>query len=190
MKEALEKYPEVMLLDATYRINDKRMPLYTLMIVDGYGKSIPAAYYLVANEEHKNSEHLFTIISECVEDGLFQRTKSFLIDKDIKEEATVKQFFPKVSVQYCLFHVFRCFKRDTNDIAMADKTSVILNLLRSRSCRFCDYACQSCTECAYSSARNMFLGKQDIATFCKRNTASIVLKIDHMFNSNAEFLEW
>ena len=32
-------YPELLLIDATYKLNDLQMPLYVLMIVNGNGES-------------------------------------------------------------------------------------------------------------------------------------------------------
>lgn len=34
----LESYPELLLIDATYKLNDLNMPLYVLVSVDGMGK--------------------------------------------------------------------------------------------------------------------------------------------------------
>ena len=37
MKLAFSEFPEVLMVDATYKLNDIRMPLYVLMIIDGNG---------------------------------------------------------------------------------------------------------------------------------------------------------
>ncbi len=39
MKAAYAAYPEVLFLDATYKLNNLRMPLYIFLIVDGNGQS-------------------------------------------------------------------------------------------------------------------------------------------------------
>ncbi|KAG1660091.1 THAP domain-containing protein 1 [Nymphon striatum] len=49
-QEVLEKFPEVLLLDGTYRVNCTKMPLFTLMVEDGYGCSIPVAHFFVSSE--------------------------------------------------------------------------------------------------------------------------------------------
>ena len=33
------RYPELILIDATYKLNNLRMPMYILMVVDGNGES-------------------------------------------------------------------------------------------------------------------------------------------------------
>ena len=39
MKSMFMSYPEVLFIDATYKLNDLRMPLYVLMAIDGNGES-------------------------------------------------------------------------------------------------------------------------------------------------------
>jgi zinc finger SWIM domain-containing protein 3 len=39
MRYAFEHYPEVMLVDSTYKTNNLRMPLYFIISVDGQGQS-------------------------------------------------------------------------------------------------------------------------------------------------------
>jgi zinc finger SWIM domain-containing protein 3 len=115
MKTAYNKFPEVCLLDATYNVNNIKMPLYTLMVEDGYGASIPVAHMLVVNEETSTLDSAFTCFKECaVATG---DTKVFLIDKDFTEIAVVKKHFPTAKIQLCRFHVIRTFKKETTNIA-------------------------------------------------------------------------
>ena len=51
MQKMQRKFPELLLLDATYRLNDFRIPLYVLMVEDGNGERRVVALWLVANEE-------------------------------------------------------------------------------------------------------------------------------------------
>ena len=39
MQDTFCTYPELLLIDTTYKLNDLRMPLYVLMVVDGNGES-------------------------------------------------------------------------------------------------------------------------------------------------------
>jgi zinc finger SWIM domain-containing protein 3 len=39
MQAFFEKFPEVLFIDATYKLNDLRLPLFVLMCVDGNGES-------------------------------------------------------------------------------------------------------------------------------------------------------
>ena len=40
MSRLQSRFPELLLLDATYKLNDIRMPLYVLMVLDGNGESV------------------------------------------------------------------------------------------------------------------------------------------------------
>ena len=40
-------YPEVLFIDATYKLNDLRMPLYVLMAIDGNGESEIVCLWIV-----------------------------------------------------------------------------------------------------------------------------------------------
>ena len=45
MKQAFKKFPELCFLDGTYKTNEYCMPLYTIMIEDGNGVSLPIAHF-------------------------------------------------------------------------------------------------------------------------------------------------
>ncbi|KAH9372864.1 hypothetical protein HPB48_009303 [Haemaphysalis longicornis] len=58
MRQAFRSFPEVLLLDATYRTNKLRMPLFVFVIQDGTGSSQVVAYVFVACEQlHVVSRH-------------------------------------------------------------------------------------------------------------------------------------
>ena len=49
MKTAFSSYPELIMVDATYKLNEFSMPLY-LLIVDGNGQSEIIGMYLTSTE--------------------------------------------------------------------------------------------------------------------------------------------
>ena len=54
MKKLFEQSPEVILVDATYKTNDLRMPLYLMLVIDSNGESEIVAAFVVLKR------HLFT----------------------------------------------------------------------------------------------------------------------------------
>lgn len=50
MKIAYDKYPELLFVDATYKLLGLRMPVYILMVVDRHGLSEIVAILVVAEE--------------------------------------------------------------------------------------------------------------------------------------------
>ena len=55
------RYPELILIDATYKLNNLRMPMYILMVVDGNGESEIIALWLVVYEDKDTISHLMDI---------------------------------------------------------------------------------------------------------------------------------
>ena len=51
MCDTFEAYPQVILLDATYKLNDFHMPLYVMMNVDRNGKGEIICFWLVAKKD-------------------------------------------------------------------------------------------------------------------------------------------
>ena len=43
-----QAYPEVLMVDATYKLNDLRLPLFVLLVIDGNGESEVCGLFLVA----------------------------------------------------------------------------------------------------------------------------------------------
>ncbi|XP_064622580.1 uncharacterized protein LOC135484821 [Lineus longissimus] len=124
MRDSFIKFPEVCFLDATYRVNEHKMPLFTLMVEDGLGHSIPAAHFLVPAEDQENIDHCFDLFKQSLPEGMLDKTTCVVIDKDLKEVNTIKKFFPGATIHLCLFHVLRCFQRATKDIPVATKEGV------------------------------------------------------------------
>ena len=51
MHDLYSKYPEVLFVDGTYKLNVEEYPLYPIMCQDGNGKGRPVAYFWVKNEK-------------------------------------------------------------------------------------------------------------------------------------------
>lgn len=53
MKETAQNFPEVLLMDSTYRCNNRKMPLSTMMAMDGNSAGQVVAYALLRNERQE-----------------------------------------------------------------------------------------------------------------------------------------
>ena len=51
MKVTFRSYPELLFIDATYKLNDLRMPLYVILAVDGNGESEIVCLWIVQCED-------------------------------------------------------------------------------------------------------------------------------------------
>lgn len=108
MQRAFESFPEVLLLDATYRTNKLKMPLFVFLVQDGCGASQVVGYAFVASEQyHVLSKLLETFVKE---NPSSQETQVVVVDKDFTAINAIRNTFTSApSVQLCQFHVVKAF---------------------------------------------------------------------------------
>jgi len=80
MRKLTDSFPEVILLDATYRTNKLKMPLFVFMVVDGFGVSQVAAHCFVANEQQSLVTEMAKTLVEF--NPATCATKCIIVDKD------------------------------------------------------------------------------------------------------------
>lgn len=138
MKLNFASYPEVLMIDATYKLNDLRMPLYLMMIVDANGQSEIIATFLTVFE----TEDAITKMAEKFKshNDNWPQTKVIISDKDFTERMVFKKEFPAASLIICLFHTLRTLRREVT----CDK----LGILPGER----DHALELLTKLAYSSS--------------------------------------
>ena len=57
MKSVFDSYPEVILVDATYKLNNLRMPLYLMMCIDGNGEGEIVLMFLTTMHGNRRSHN-------------------------------------------------------------------------------------------------------------------------------------
>lgn len=60
-----EKIPELRIYYATYRFNDRRMPLFVMLVVDGAGESEVSSLWLIKSESKICVETMLEFLKEC-----------------------------------------------------------------------------------------------------------------------------
>ncbi|XP_049517097.1 uncharacterized protein LOC119441311 isoform X2 [Dermacentor silvarum] len=116
MHRMFKGYPEVLILDATYRTNKHRMPLFVFMVEDGAGASHVVAYAFVASEQ----QHVVTKLLETFvnANSAAARTNVVIVDKDFTEIAAIREtFHSRPAVQLCQFHVMKAFRAAAGQLA-------------------------------------------------------------------------
>lgn len=110
MQNMYAAYPEVLLVDATYKLSDLRMPLYIMMAVDGNGLGEIVCMFLVTDE----TEPLIGMALQTFQqhNAAWTKTTTVLTDKDSVERNVFRTLFPSVSLIICLFHTLRTFRRE------------------------------------------------------------------------------
>ena len=110
MKQLFHKFPEILLVDATYNVNGVAMPLYCLMVEDGFGNGRVVHYAATTAED---TEHLQKIVQSFKdENSAWSDIRVIVVDKDFTEWKVLKEEFPDAKLLFCQWHVMKAmFKK-------------------------------------------------------------------------------
>ena len=103
MRQVFAEYPEFLCVDATYKVNDLRMPLYLL-------QSEIVGVWVVANESEETIQVMVDIFKD--QNPKWTDVKTVITDKDFVEREVFSKSFPEAKLRICLFHVLRTFRRE------------------------------------------------------------------------------
>ena len=110
MKQTARNFPGVLLMDSTYRCNNRKVPLSTMMAMDGNGDGQVVAYALLRNERQETLRLFLSNFKEL--NSATTQTKLFIVDKDFIEVAVLRELWPDAEVFLCLFHILKSLKQD------------------------------------------------------------------------------
>ena len=85
MKETFAAYPEVLMVDATYKLNELRMPLYLMIVVDSSGQSEIVGVFITALETEEAISKMVQAFKD--QNPAWPSTKVVMSDKDFVERA-------------------------------------------------------------------------------------------------------
>lgn len=110
MKKFFEMYPDLIMFDGTYKLNDRRMPLVVLLVVDGNGESQIAGLFIVKSE---NIETFHTLFEEFKrENSHHDKVNVIVSDKSFANRNIFASEFPQAHHQLCVFHIYQIFERE------------------------------------------------------------------------------
>ena len=78
------RFPEVVMLDATYKLNEYRYPVFVMLVEDGFGESEIVYFFFVVDESKDILLSMLSVFVELNRDGV-TNTKVVASDKDITE---------------------------------------------------------------------------------------------------------
>ena len=110
MKDAFSAYPELIFLDATYKLLQLGLPTYIMLCEDSNGQSEVFAVCLLVTEDASSMTWMMDTFKKCNSD--WEKVHVVMADKDIGERDVIKKCLPNVSVLICLFHAMRTFRRE------------------------------------------------------------------------------
>nr|XP_047129903.1 uncharacterized protein LOC100205365 isoform X3 [Hydra vulgaris] len=160
----LHKFPEVVMMDGTYKVNNMAMPLYTLAIVDCNGIGQPVMHSLVDREDQIHLEMILEDIRCWTGDLL--KSATFVIDKDYAEISAIKTVFPKSRILLCRFHIVKAFVLELKKLPVSEsEQDLIYEKIQSMV-----YGNQAQCEDAINFVKNAF---PNFYAYLERNWLSI-----------------
>lgn len=72
MHHLYAKYPELVLYDATYKLNNRDMPLFTQCVVDGNGETEVASLFICKSESREGVGAMLEVFKHLTRSGLKQ----------------------------------------------------------------------------------------------------------------------
>ncbi|XP_026280147.1 uncharacterized protein LOC113207704 [Frankliniella occidentalis] len=111
MRKALHKFPEVILMDISYKINKNMMPVSVIQVMNGEGKGEAVCYAFLANERKETLTNM--LLAFCVQSGqeIFEKTNCIVVDKDFSEIGAIRAVMPNAKVHICSVHVEKNMKK-------------------------------------------------------------------------------
>lgn len=132
MAQIFEKYPELLLFDASYKMNNLNMPLIIQLCVDGNGETEISSLFIARSESY--------LSVGCMVDAFqffnpaWTRTEVIMGDKDFSDRGIYAEKFPNAVLQICLYHVLVTFHREITEkkrnITVQQKVTVLEVLQR------------------------------------------------------------
>lgn len=104
----LAAYSEIIMHDATYKVNNLRTPLFSLAIVDQEVHGQPMAHTLA----RENEEHISLFLEHVVKREPRVKFATFIMDKDVAEIIAVKRVCSNASVFLCRLHIMKTFTEE------------------------------------------------------------------------------
>lgn len=127
MRKYFSLYPELVIMDATYKVNDRRMPLFVVVIVDGNGETQIVALFILKSENYNTVTQMLNKFKEV--NAKHDQIKVILSDKNFADRRAYSECFPQAQLQLCIFHVIQAWKRqiktNTMEISATEKKDVL-----------------------------------------------------------------
>ena len=96
MKNMFDKYQEMILVDATYKLLDLRLPVYLILVTDENGFTEIVGLFLV---EEESKEVLSSVVNKFKErNKAWSKTKTIMSDKDFIERDSFSVCFPETEL--------------------------------------------------------------------------------------------
>jgi FAR1 DNA-binding domain./MULE transposase domain. len=100
--EQLRRYPEVLLMDCTYKTNRFRMPLLDILGSTGLGTTFYAAFVFLSSETEEDYQEALKMLHMVLEKRGIKYPEVIVTDRDLGLMNAVKSIFPTTQNLLCL----------------------------------------------------------------------------------------
>ena len=143
MKQAFAAYPELLCVDATYKLLELRLPLYIMFAEDGNGQSKIVCAFLLLEETEASLSTVVSVFKE--QNPAWESVHVLMTDKDITEREVLASSFPGAELLICLYHTIRSFRREISSEKMG---------ITSGQCNMC---LESLQQMAYAPSEQKYM---------------------------------
>ena len=110
MKESFTAFPELICIDATYKLLELGFPVYVMVCVDSNGQTEVVAASILVTENAQSIAWMMNTFKQHNE--AWKKIRVIMADKDISERDVIKSSIPDAAVLICLFHTLRSLRRE------------------------------------------------------------------------------
>ena len=110
MRDIFSAYPELVRVDATYKLLELRFPVYVMLVEDGNGQSEIAAMFMLLEENEVSIACMVDFFKK--HNSRWESVRVIMADKDMTEQEVFASAFPQAKLLICLYHTFRSFRRE------------------------------------------------------------------------------
>ena len=107
MKRMFSSYPELVCIDATYKLLELRFPVYITLVEDGKGQSEVVVAFLLMEETEQSIKSMVGIFKKY--NRQWKTTHVLMTDKDMTERDVLAAEFPSAELIIYPFHTFHSF---------------------------------------------------------------------------------
>jgi len=108
MISCFQAYPELLCVDATYKLLNLGLPTYSFLSEDSNGLSEIVAVSLYVSEDTEGITWMLETFKKF--NLTWQSTRVIMADKDIQERDIFKHCMPQAMILICLFYTLRSFR--------------------------------------------------------------------------------
>ncbi|KAH8041822.1 hypothetical protein HPB51_018616 [Rhipicephalus microplus] len=113
MKKSFLCWPEVIFIDATYKLLETRMSCFLVIIENGNEESEIVAVGLFSIEDADKLHWFFEEFKDL--NVSWNSVRITMVDKDVKERSVIRELFPSSALRICAFHALQAFHREVSE---------------------------------------------------------------------------